>query len=189
MENSSYFQGNTLNIPDAWRWREKIFSENEDFKTKTSEDILPYQNNSNILMITPSKEQEIVIMVGYPGAGKSSIAHGIFGAAGYEVLEGDQLKTSERIINTVKSILKYNLSVVIDSTNLTKNKRAEYINFATERNIPIRCIYVATSLEESMARNIKRLPYKIVSKNEYTLCKARFVEPTTDEGCEVIKIE
>jgi bifunctional polynucleotide phosphatase/kinase len=190
-KNSSYFVGDALGRRGDWSDSDKVFAENVGFKTiKAPEDIFPYKNNKSTIKITPAKQQEVVIMIGYPGSGKSSIAQDILGVAGYEVLSGDELKTSVKMIKKAENILqKDKRSVVFDATNPSKKKRAEYITFATKWNLPVRCIHVATNLEESMARNQKRPTDKIVPRIAYNLYKKNFEEPTKDEGCEIIKIE
>ena len=191
-KTASYFVGDALGRRGDWSDSDKVFAENVGFKTiKAPEDVFPYQNNSKpSIKITPATQQEVVIMIGYPGSGKSTIAQNILGAAGYEVLSGDELKTSVKMIKKAESILeKEQRSVVFDATNPSKKKRSEYIDFAKKWKLPVRCIYVATNLEESMARNQKRPTDKIVPRIAYNLYKKNFEEPNENEGCEVIKIE
>lgn len=80
-------------------------------------------------------------------------------------------------------------SVIIDSTNPSKKKRAEFIEIANLFSIPVRCIHITTSLEESIHRNNERAKTgNGVPKIVYNIYKKYFEEPTQDEGCEVTKI-
>jgi len=121
--------------------------------------------------VKPSKVQEVVVLVGYPGSGKSKLCDDVFASS--FVAHGDELKT-------VKNMLKAaaGKSFVFDATNATVEKRKEYIDFAG--NVPCRCIHVATSFEESLSRNNKRKAP--VLKIVYYVYRKKFVEPTVDEG-------
>lgn len=72
---------------------------------------------------------------------------------------------------------------------LQKKRRAEFIKLAKEFNIPVKCIHITTSLEESQYRNNERSKNGIgVPKIVYNIYKKNFEEPTEEEGCSVIKI-
>lgn len=124
---------------------------------------------------------EMVLMIGYPGSGKSTLVSQMT----HSVISGDVLKTPAKMIQSARSKLQHGNSVVIDATNPSKEHRAKYINLAKEFNIPVRCIHVTTSFEESMRRNKTRtVP---VSKIAYYIFRKKFEEPTGDEGCIVQK--
>ena len=187
-KDKSVFIGDALGRPGDWNDTDRIFAENVGFKQaniKAPEDFFPYKKQPKI-QIKPVTHQEVIIMIGYPGSGKSTIAAQVFKPAGYEIMSGDELKTSTKMIKVATSFINKGTSVVFDATNPAKKKRKEYIDFAKEHNIPIRCIHVATNLEESMAQNQKRPKDKIVPRIAYNIYKKNFEEPTTDEGCEVI---
>jgi bifunctional polynucleotide phosphatase/kinase len=189
-KDKSFFVGDALGRPGDWNDSDRIFAERVGFKNiKAPEDIFPYTSTRNKTKINTVKHQEIIIMIGYPGSGKSTIASSIFKSAGYEIMSGDELKTSTKMIKVAKPLIEAGKSIVFDATNPSKKKRAEYIDFAKVNNIPVRCIYVATSMEESMAQNQKREQNKVVPRIAYNIYKKNFEEPTKDEGCEVIKIE
>ena len=186
----SYFVGDALGRRGDWSDSDRVFAERVGFKTiKAPEDVFPYAKEvTSVARVQPATHQEVVIMIGYPGSGKSTIARDQLGAAGYEVLSGDELKTSAKMIKTAENIIKDEpkKSFVFDATNPSRKKRAEYIAFANKWKIPIRCIHVATSQEESMARNQKRPKDKIRPRIAYNLYKKYFEEPIASEGCEVI---
>jgi bifunctional polynucleotide phosphatase/kinase len=191
----SYFVGDALGRRGDWSDSDRVFAERVGFKTiKAPEDVFPYAKEDRVVpRVQPATRQEIVIMIGYPGSGKSTIARDILGAAGYEVLSGDELKTSAKMIKTAEKIIKENdgkakKSFVFDATNPSRKKRAEYIEFANKWKLPVRCIHVATSQEESMARNQKRPKDKIIPRIAYNLYKKNFEEPIASEGCEVILV-
>ena len=185
-KDKSFFVGDALGRQGDWSNTDRIFAERVGFKNiKAPEDFFPYNKKSKI-QIKPVSHQEVIILTGYPGSGKSTIATTIFKSAGYEIISGDELKTSTKMIKVATSFINKKMSVVFDATNPSKKKRNEYIDFAKANNIPVRCIHVATTMEESMANNQKRPKEKIVPRIAYNIYKKNFEEPTTDEGCEII---
>jgi bifunctional polynucleotide phosphatase/kinase len=197
-KRKSFFVGDALGRKGDWNNTDRLFAENIGIKVRTPEEIFPFESTMNSQFdankkIKVKKEQEIVIMIGYPASGKSTIAHDIFEKAGYVVLSGDVLKTSAKMIKESLQPVKAGKSVVFDATNPSKKKRAEYIAFAKEHNFTlergnIRCIHVATSMEESIARNKQRPEDKIVPRIAYNLYKKNFEDPAENEGCEVITV-
>jgi bifunctional polynucleotide phosphatase/kinase len=187
-KDKSFFIGDALGRRGDWSDIDRIFAENVGFKEaniKAPEDFFPYKKQPRI-QIKPLSHQEVVILIGYPGSGKSTIANTILKTAGYEIMSGDELKTSSKMIKVATTFIDKQKSIVFDATNPSKKKRKEYIDFAKEYKLPVRCIHVATNLEESMAQNQKRPTDKIVPRIAYNIYKKNFEEPTTDEGCEVI---
>ena len=127
-------------------------------------------------------------MLGFPGSGKTTFAKQKFNDT-YKIVSGDDLKTMKKSINYTRKMLEEKHSVIIDSTNPSKKKRAEFIELAKTFNIPVRCIHITTSLEESIYRNNERAKTgNGVPKIVYNIYKKHFEEPTQDEGCEVVKI-
>ncbi len=136
--------------------------------------------------LKPSKTQEVVIMVGYPGSGKSKICGLIFEPAGYFIAHGDELKTSAKMIKASITPITEGKSVVFDATNASKKKRAEYIEFAEKYKMPVRCVHVNTSLADSMARN--NLREKPVPRIVYNIYNKNFETPSEDEGFTLVTI-
>lgn len=142
-------------------------------KIKSDKTLIKVQKNSN----------EVIIMVGFPGSGKSTIVNDVFKKAGYFVASGDELKTTTKMIKEASKHIETQ-SVVFDATNASKKKRLEYVLFAKKYGIPVRCIHMTTSMEESLARN--NLREKPVPKIAYNVYKKHFDPPSADEGFELI---
>jgi bifunctional polynucleotide phosphatase/kinase len=103
------------------------------------------ENLQNIEYTVPIKEQEIVVMCGLPGSGKSKVAFDIYGKqSNYIIVSKDIYKT--RSMTIIKQSLKKKLSIVVDDTNVDVKNREVYIKLAEENNIPIKCVHVNTSL-------------------------------------------
>jgi len=88
--------------------------------------------------------------------------------------------------------LKEGASVVIDNTNPSKATRAEYIEIAREKGVPIRCFWMQTDQETASHLNhvrvretsgeVRRIPdvgYRMFNKN--------FQAPTASEGFSEVK--
>jgi bifunctional polynucleotide phosphatase/kinase len=173
-----------------WSDSDKLFANNIGINLKTPEEIFPFQkitgtvSESDIIL---QEIQEVIILVGYPGSGKSYLVGRIFNNNDqYVILSGDILKTSAKMIKNAKPLLTNGKSVIFDATNPTIAKRAEYIKLAQEYNIPVRCIYVSTSFEESLYRNNQRPKENIVPKIAYYVYRKKFEMPTKEENMEVI---
>ena len=97
-------------------------------------------------IINKSTYQEIVVMCGFPGSGKSSLALGIFGSdPNYIIVSKDTYKT--RAFSIIKRAIKDGLSIIIDDTNVNIESRNIYIRIAQENELFVRCISMDTPLD------------------------------------------
>jgi predicted kinase len=130
-----------------------------------------------LLIIKVFDKQEIIVLVGYPGSGKTTIAN-TFDTKRYVIINGDLLKNSKN--KKLKKYIKDNYSVIFDATNPSIEKRKEYIDFAKSKNIPIRCINLETDITTAMFRNNKR--DKVIPKITYYVFRKKYIKPTIEEG-------
>lgn len=159
-----------------------------------------------------NSSQEIVVMCGLPGSGKSSIAKLIYEKSNnYVIVSKDIYKT--RSMSFVKEALKKGLSVVIDDTNVDIKSREVYIKLIDEINnkklsnktnnsksttvttntpfITIKCIHVNTSID--MCKHLNDMRVEIgkekVSKVPdiaYNVLLKKYTEPKIEEGFDTI---
>ena len=172
---ASFYVGDALGRPNDWSDSDLLFANNIGLNIKTPEEMFPYKRRKNVKLDTID-EQEIVVMVGYPGSGKSTVTKQF--PERYVVLSSDILKT--RLLTNAKTTIKSGKSVIIDATNSSIKKRSTFINLAKERGIKIRCIHLNTSFEESLERNNER--ELSVPKIAYYVYRKNFETPTTQEG-------
>jgi predicted kinase len=128
--------------------------------------------------------REVVVMVGLPGAGKSTIARGVFETAGYWRVDGDLYGTVAKMVRNADVEGATGKSVVFDSTGGTVARRAAFIGWARDQGLPVRAVWVDTPLEEALRRNAAR--DKHVPPVALYACRKHFEEPTVAEGFETV---
>jgi bifunctional polynucleotide phosphatase/kinase len=156
------------------------FDKKNKYKTKVTYDIDPM-------------EKEMIIMVGYPGSGKSSFSQYMEKKFNYCIVNQDKLGTLAKCKKEAISNIEKKKSFIIDSTNSSKEKRKEWIELAKGSNYKVRIVQIMTSIEISKHNNIYRhltTGSKIIPDIAYHMYKKNFEEPSIDEGVsEVEKIE
>jgi hypothetical protein len=85
-------------------------------------------------------KQELVILMGTPGSGKSRTG-ATFKAAGYVHVEQDLLANKTATLKAVTAALKAGKSVVVDATHGSEENRAPYKAFAESMKIPYRILW------------------------------------------------
>jgi bifunctional polynucleotide phosphatase/kinase len=140
-----------------------------------------------------SDSQEIILLVGFPGSGKSFFCKKYLKSAGYEIINRDTLNTQQKCLAVLDVALKRGKSCVIDSTNPDPTSRKRYIDEANKLSIPIRCFHVTTSYEQSRHNNKFReltdTSHTKINDMIFHVYKNKFVEPTIKEGfTEIIKV-
>ncbi|KNE70822.1 polynucleotide kinase 3'-phosphatase [Allomyces macrogynus ATCC 38327] len=129
--------------------------------------------------------QEILVLVGSPGSGKSTLSAWLRDEHGYTVVNQDTLRSREKCVKEARLAVQRGESVVIDNTNGSKETRALYLEIAQAHDVPARCLHLTTPVPLAqhldMIRDLTgqrpRLP--TVAFNAYV---SRFVQPSADEG-------
>ncbi len=197
-KNKSFFVGDALGRAADYSDSDKVFAETIGLKAKqihAPEAFFKHETKTtpkSPIRVASSTTQELVIMVGYPASGKSTITQTVFKPNGYVILESDVLKTMPKIRSGLKNALTIGKSVVVDATNPTRERRKEYIDLAKAVNpelIKIRVIHVATSMDESVERNNMRPKEKGVPMIAYYTYRKKFEEPNASiEGFDILQV-
>lgn len=139
-------------------------------------------------------KKEMIIMIGYPASGKSTISQkiqevGLRNDIYYKIINRDTLKTMNKCIKETKIGLKYNMNIIIDNTNPSKQDREKFIVIAKKYNYKIIAIILKTSKEISMHNNYYRsFRYKkeLIPEIAYNIYKSKYHNPTKDEKIDKI---
>lgn len=186
-KEQSFFVGDALGGKGDWADSDKVFAQNIGFKCYSPEQMFaPKQETVEIPAVNLSDAKQVVIMVGYPGSGKSTISKKICQNEQFVLIQGDIHKTSPKMIKAALPSVKEGKSVVFDATNSSSKKRSEYIEFAKKHNMKVVCVHMTTSLEVSYKRNKERDPENQVPKIAYSVYTKHFENPSLEEGFELI---
>jgi bifunctional polynucleotide phosphatase/kinase len=184
----SFYVGDALGRPGDFADSDKQFAINSGIQYISPEQMFPFTKIEASLIPIP-KYREIVLMMGYPGSGKSSYAEKAFKDHPYIIIHGDDYKSESALKKAFKSAIETipDKSIILDATHSNKKKRQIFIEIAQKADIPIRLIHLTTSIEESMHRNLQR--EKPVPKIALYLYRKNFEEPEQSEGLyEIINI-
>lgn len=100
-----------------------------------------------------SSDPEVVVAVGFPGAGKSTFLQKHLVSAGYVHVNRDTLGSWQRCVSTCEAALKQGKRAVIDNTNPDVQSRARYIQCAQDAGVPCRCFLFSATLEQARHNN------------------------------------
>ena len=136
-----------------------------------------------------SAKPELVVMVGFPGSGKSSFFRNFFKPAGYVHANRDTLKTMDKCVAAADAALKAGKSVCVDNTSPEPSDRAMYLKVAKQHGVRARVFHMQASKELAWHMNLVRAQLGIsarVSSIGYNIYKGKFREPTTAEGFDAV---
>ncbi|KAM4704500.1 bifunctional polynucleotide phosphatase/kinase [Rhinophrynus dorsalis] len=142
-----------------------------------------------------SSSQEVVVAVGFPGAGKSSFIKEHMITKGYVCANRDTLGTWQKCVAACEETLRNGKSIIIDNTNPDLESRSRYVDCARKAGVPARCFLFAATIEVAKHNNrFREMTYTgkgHVSVNDMVInsYKSKFVAPSTNEGfSEILKI-
>jgi len=124
----SFFVGDALGRKIDFSDSDKLFAENIGLKCFSPEKFFHADNQTFEIPSIPLKDDpEIIIMMGFSGSGKSTIAKEICKNDTYIHIEGDMYKTSGKMIKKSLEYISKRKSIVFDATNSSIKKRKEYV--------------------------------------------------------------
>jgi aryl-alcohol dehydrogenase-like predicted oxidoreductase len=106
----------------------------------------------------PSNDGEVVLIMGLPGAGKSTAARG-FVDDGYARLNRDEAGGSLRglLPDLQRLVEDGHTRIVLDNTYLSRASRGRVIHAAGQLGLPVRCVWLDTSIEDAQVNAASRI--------------------------------
>lgn len=186
-KEESFFVGDALGRQSDFSDSDKEFALNIGIKCYAPEKIFLSEAVIEIPKI-PLINKEIIIMVGYPGSGKTTVATDICQNDNYIHMKGDLFKSNTaKMIKASLEFIALGKSIVFDATHSSIKKRVLFIQLASKYEYQVRCIHLATELDISYKRNKLREDKKQVPKIAYSVYKKHFEEPTEKEGFKLLQ--
>lgn len=182
-KDKSFFIGDAIGRTSDFSDSDKVFAENIGIPCYCPEQVFHTKTEIIEIPIIPlSDEKQIIIMMGFPGSGKSTIAQNICKNKSFVYIAGDIYKTSTKMIKASLLHISDNKSIVFDATNSSSKKRNEYIEFGKKYNYKIICIHISTPLEIAYKQNKLRNYEKYVPKIAYSVYSKYYEQPNEKEG-------
>lgn len=156
--------------PYRWASSDVEFGEAVDAQFHEPLEFFPHSEEPK-----PATKKELILFVGNPGAGKSTLADK-FGA-GYAIINQDTLGTRGKVLKAAKDAWAFGSSVIIDATNPSREKRKEIIDVVGATKDQVRIFWFIRDGRPFNALREEPVPeiaYRIYTKN--------FDTPTEDEG-------
>jgi len=140
------------------------------------------------------RKKELLLIVGFPGSGKSEFVKKYILPHNYEYVNRDIHKTKAKCIKLTRAALEKDKSVVIDNTNLDYVSRMTYVEIGLEFGYKrIRCIQIDIDFELAKHLNNVRHIYSDgevskISDIAYNMMKKKYEVPTTEECFDKVEI-
>lgn len=144
-EDIDFIKYNNKELIDIINFTNKnniIISSQKNNNSKIVKNIFKNENEL-IDFICKDKKQEVLMMCGYQGCGKSTLSKLINSKYdNYKIINLDILKTKLKALKLMNDYLNKGFSIIIDNTNPSKENRFVFINKIKEydENIKIKCI-------------------------------------------------
>jgi aryl-alcohol dehydrogenase-like predicted oxidoreductase/histidinol phosphatase-like enzyme/predicted kinase len=101
---------------------------------------------------------EVVLVMGLAGAGKTTLAERRFVAEGYHRLNRDEAGgTLRELLPALERARAEGTRFVLDNTYLSRKSRAPVIDAARRLGLAVRCVHLATSVEDAQINAVTRL--------------------------------
>jgi bifunctional polynucleotide phosphatase/kinase len=208
IDGKSFYCGDAAGRPNDFNDTDYKFALNSDLEFHVPEQLFnvePYEtdeisasyikiltNKKNNQFVPTKKSNELILMVGFPGSGKSKYVVENIVPCGYVRINQDTLKTKQKCLKETINAVENNLNVVIDNLNYDIDTRKSYIDIAKKNNYVVRCIIMTTSKQLSIHNmlhrtyitngKINRIPDVVY----HTMAK-RYVRPSKLEKIDTIE--
>jgi bifunctional polynucleotide phosphatase/kinase len=128
----------------------------------------------------------MVLMVGFPACGKSTLVREIIALKGGTICSNDITKNVKRTQKLARQTITEQKGVVIvDNTHPSDTSRAPFIKIAQESEYPVICIY--NRLPEAYCQHLNKIRAyqskdRCIPDVAYHVFRKKFVRPSVEEG-------
>jgi len=134
------------------------------------------------------EQKQLILMVGLPGCGKSTIVRKYF--SGWKVISLDIMKTKKKMMDEFNDCINHGLNTVVDNTNYTIEQRKAFIDIGKKKGYTIKIIYQDIPFE--ICNHLNNFRVEKGEKDKISIITYRtmlkyFEKPTQSEG-EVIRL-
>ncbi|XP_053670040.1 uncharacterized protein F21D5.5 [Anopheles nili] len=176
------------NVPDT-NWTRPEFDPKAVFSSTSKNTLLSPAG----AQLTKSR-QEVIVMVGYPGSGKSHFVRTHLSPKGYAIINRDTLGSWQKCVEQMETFLKQGKNVVVDNMCPDVDSRKRYLVVAGRMNVPIRCFVMDVDHKHARHNNEFRMmtdqTHAVIPELVFNSYKSKFVEPSTSEGfVEIVKVK
>ncbi|KAH8917449.1 PNK3P-domain-containing protein [Atractiella rhizophila] len=147
-----------------------------------------YAHNDPFVYSPPPSSPEIVLFVGPPGSGKTTLYYREFKERGYEWVSQDVFKTVKGCVDRARDALEAGKSVVIDDVNQDRVTRSVYLSLPSLHK---RILYLKVPLPLAKHNNVYGYVYKgkqWTPDVAYASWEKDLVAPTVEEGWDEVEV-
>jgi len=128
---------------------------------------------------------EIVVLVGIPGSGKSTLVREKF--PHHKRINLDTLHTRNKEDEEIANSLMNSHDIIVDNTNTTRKSREKYVRIGKLFGVPVRAIYLNSPLDLALQRNASRGGKERVPDNAVRFYYKILQPPSIEEGFERVE--
>lgn len=179
-----------------WSAVDKSYATNLNISFMTPEEFFGSQQTNVTLVATfnitsVEQREELVLMCGLPGSGKSTFAKQLLSDYMYISLDEHNKLSSKKLLSWLETLYQQGTkSIVVDACHATAKARQAYMDLATKLQWPVRVFWLTTTLEQALKNNDNRKATSgYVSRIAIYTCNKRFEVPTSDEHVSVVRVE
>jgi aryl-alcohol dehydrogenase-like predicted oxidoreductase/predicted kinase len=104
------------------------------------------------------RDGDVVIIMGLPAAGKSTLAQSLVAEGYYRLNRDDAGGTLRSLLPALGGAIEAGATrIVLDNTYGARKTRAEVIQAAAAHGLPVRCVWLSTSLEDAQTNAVWRI--------------------------------
>ncbi|XP_065082814.1 uncharacterized protein F21D5.5 [Ochlerotatus camptorhynchus] len=137
-----------------------------------------------------SSQLEVIIMVGFPGSGKSHFVTTHLQPKGYVPINRDTLGSWQKCTSLLESSLRSGKRAVVDNTNPDADSRKRFVDIARKMKVPCRCFKMSVTYKQAKHNNTFReltdRTHASINDMVFNMYKSKYQEPSLEEGFEEI---